>query len=283
MPESQNGEIWEQEADVFDTWFSSGQWPYTTLGGPDGEDFKKYYPTQMMIHARDILFWWTGRMLMFGFYRTNQVPYSLTWLTGMILAADGSKMSKSKGNGVEPSEVFDKYGADALRMWYYSDALPGSNSPLREEKIKGNRNFITKIWNASRFVLMNMDDSELKDIANYNVEETERIKRTREHIKKVSAYIEKYQFNLGAEEIREFFWHQVCDVWIEEIKAEIKDQELGSEKRKEKLSELLYILKENLKIMHPFIPFVTEGVWQELVKLDLADGLLMSQQLDLVS
>ena len=130
---------------------------------------------------------------------------------------------------------------------------------------------------------MTMDDSELKDIANYNVEETERIKRTREHIKKVSAYIEKYQFNLGAEEIREFFWHQVCDVWIEEIKAEIKDQELGSEKRKEKLSELLYILKENLKIMHPFIPFVTEGVWQELVKLDLADGLLMSQQLDLVS
>jgi valyl-tRNA synthetase len=188
-------------------------------------------------------------------------------------------MSKSKGNGIEPSEVFDKYGADALRMWYYSDALPGSNSPLREEKIKGNRNFVTKIWNASRFVLMNMDDSELGDIANYKVEETERVKMTKEHIKKVSAYIERYQFNLGAEEIREFFWHQVCDIWIEEIKTEIKDEVIGSEKRKEKLSELLYILKENLKIMHPFIPFVTEGVWQELVNLGLASGLLMIQQL----
>jgi len=279
MPDSQNGEIWEQDTDVFDTWFSSGQWPYTTLGGPDGEDFKKYYPTQMMIHARDILFWWTGRMLMFGFYRTGQVPYSLAWLTGMILAVDGSKMSKSKGNGVEPSEVFDKYGADALRMWYYSDALPGSNSPLREEKIKGNRNFVTKIWNASRFVLMNMDNSELEDIANFEVKETKRIQKTKEHVENVSAYIEKYQFNLGAEEIREFFWHQVCDVWIEEIKTEIKDEKIGSAKRKEKLGELLYILKENLKIMHPFVPFVTEGVWQELVHLGLAKGLLMSQQL----
>ena len=219
------------------------------------------------------------QMLMFGFYRTNQVPYSLTWLTGMILAADGSKMSKSKGNGVEPSEVFDKYGADALRLWYYIDALPGSNSPLREEKIKGNRNFVTKIWNASRFVLMNMDNSELEDIANYNVEETERVKRTKEHVEKVSAYIEKYQFNLGAEEIREFFWHQVCDVWIEEIKTEIKNLEVGSELRIKKLAELLYILKENLKIMHPFIPFITEGVWQELVNLGLVSGLLISQQL----
>jgi len=278
-PESLDGEVWEQETDVFDTWFSSGQWPYTTLGGPEGEDFKKYYPTQMMIHGRDILFWWTARMLMFGLYKTNQVPYSTTLLTGIILAEDGSKMSKSKGNGVEPSEIFEKYGADALRLWYYIDALPGSNSPLREEKIKGNRNFVTKIWNASRFILMNMDDSELEDIASYEVNETERIKQTREHMQKISSYIEKYQFNLGAEGIREFFWHQVCDVWIEEIKGEIKDEEIGSGRRREKLAELLYILKENLKIMHPFIPFVTEAVWQELVGLGLAEGLLIGQQI----
>ena len=280
MPDSQNGEIWEQETDVFDTWFSSGQWPYTTLGGPDGEDFKKYYPTQMMIHGRDILFWWTARMLMFGLYRTDKVPYSLALLTGIILAPDGSKMSKSKGNGIEPSEVFDKYGADALRLWYYIDALPGSNSPLREEKIKGNRNFVTKIWNASRFILMNINDSEVEAIANAKVNETERVQATKAHVKKVKKYIEKYQFNLGVEEIREFFWHQVCDAWIEEVKAEIKDHEIGSALRVEKLAELLHILKENnLKIMHPFIPFVTEGVWQELVKLGLAKGLLMSQQI----
>lgn len=279
MPESKNGEIWEQEEDVFDTWFSSGQWPFSTLGGPDGEDFSKYYPTQMMIHARDILFWWSARMIMMGLYRTDKVPFSKVFLTGMILASDGSKMSKSKGNGIEPKEVFEKYGADALRLWYYSDALPGSNAPLREEKIKGNRNFVNKVWNASRFILMNIDDSELERISSANLPTGKRIEENAEHIKKVMNYLEKYQFNLGAESIREFFWHTFCDRWIEEIKTEIKDSELGSTERVEKLAELLYLLKENLKIMHPFIPFVTEAVWQELVKLKLTDGLLFVQQI----
>ena len=278
-PPKTEGE-WEAETDVFDTWFSSGQWPFSTLGGPDGEDFKKYYPTQTMIHARDILFWWSARMLMLGIYRTGQVPFNTIFLTGMILASDGSKMSKSKGNGIEPQEVFDKYGADALRLWYYSDALPGSNAPLREEKIKGNRNFVNKIWNASRFIILNIDESEIGKVANFKVDmKLERVKQTEAHIQKVSKYIEKYQFNLGAEAIREFFWHQLCDIWIEEVKKEIKDESIGSEKRIEKLSELLYILKRNLIIMHPFVPFVTESVWQELVRLHLADGLLMSQQI----
>jgi valyl-tRNA synthetase len=278
-PPKKEGE-WETETDMFDTWFSSGQWPYTTLGGVNGEDFKKYYPTQMMIHARDILFWWSARMLMFGIYRTGKVPFNTVFLTGMILASDGSKMSKSKGNGIEPQEVFDKYGADALRLWYYSDALPGSNAPIREEKIKGNRNFVNKIWNASRFILMNIEDSEIAKVSKQSVNmSSERIKRTEEHIKIVSKYISKYQFNLGAEVIREFFWHQLCDIWIEEIKGEIKDEEIGSERRIEKLSELLYILKRNLIVMHPFIPFITESVWQELVKLKLAEGLVMSQQI----
>jgi HAD superfamily hydrolase (TIGR01509 family) len=270
---------WEEETDVFDTWFSSGQWPFSTLGGPESEDFKKYYPTQMMIHARDILFWWSARMLMMGLYRTNEVPFPTIFLTGMILAADGSKMSKSKNNGVEPKEVFEKYGADSLRLWYYTNALPGSNAPLREEKIKGNRNFVNKIWNASRFILMNIDDSEISQISKSEVKDTERIQLTKNHVEKVSKYIEKYQFNLGAEEIREFFWHTFCDKWIEEIKTEIKDQEIGSDIRIEKLSELLWILKMNLKIMHPFIPFVTEAVWQELKDLGLVEGLLMEQQI----
>jgi valyl-tRNA synthetase len=189
-------------------------------------------------------------------------------------------MSKSKGNGIEPQEVFDRYGADALRLWYYSDALPGSNAPIREEKIKGNRNFVNKIWNASRFILMNIDDSEIEDIVKYKVDsKLDRVKKTVEHTKQISKYIERYQFNLGAEGIREFFWHQLCDIWIEEVKEEIKDEDLGSEKRINKLAELLYILKENLKIMHPFIPFVTESVWQELVSLKLAEGVLMGKQI----
>lgn len=279
LGEENPGDGWEAETDVFDTWFSSGQLPYSTLGGPDGEDYKKYYPTQIMIHARDILFWWSARMVMMGLYRTDQVPFPTVFLTGMILAADGSKMSKSKGNGIEPSEVFEKYGADSLRLWYYSDALPGSNAPIREEKIKGNRNFVNKIWNASRFILMNIDESEIEKIKNHEPLDTERISRTRDHILNVSRYIEKYQFNLGAEAIREFFWHQLCDVWIEEIKGEIKEKELGGDIRIEKLSELLWILKNNLKIMHPFIPFITEAVWQELVKIGLAEGLLMGEEI----
>jgi valyl-tRNA synthetase len=270
---------WEAEPDVFDTWFSSGQIPYSVLGGPDDEDYSKYYPTQMMIHARDILFWWTARMIMFGLYRTDHVPYSTVLLTGMILASDGSKMSKSKGNGIEPKEVFEKYGADALRLWYYSDALPGSNAPLREEKIKGNRNFVNKIWNASRFILMNIEDEEIRSIKELQPMYSERMKLTNEHVDNVKRYLERYQLNLGAEVIREFFWHELCDRWIEEIKAEIKDQPIGSDIRIAKLSELLWLLKENLKIMHPFVPFVTEAVWQELVKLGLAEGVLMIEQI----
>ncbi|MBP5204416.1 valine--tRNA ligase [bacterium] len=279
QPVARRGEVWKQETDVFDTWFSSGQWPFSTLGGEDAVDFQKYYPTQMMIHARDILFWWSARMIMLGLYRTGKAPFSTIFLTGMIMSSDGSKMSKSKGNGITPTAIFDKYGADALRLWYYSDALPGSNAPLREEKIKGNRNFINKIWNASRFILMNIDNAELENIGEYRVTETERTKQNREHIEAVKNYLEKYQFNLGAEKIREFFWHTVCDKWIEEIKEEIKDEPNCSTVRLEKLGELLYILKENLKIMHPFIPFVTEAVWQELVELKLAKGILMEQQI----
>lgn len=275
------GEAWfEREEDMFDTWFSSGQWPYSTLGGIDGEDFKKYYPTQVMETARDILFWWVARMMMMGIYTTGKSPFSTVFLHGLILASDGSKMSKSKGNGVEPSEMIGKYGADSLRLWYFSDALPGSNAPVREEKIKGNRNFVNKIWNASRFILMNMDDSELEAIASYKVDENlPRVATTRSHVTKVLNYLEKFQFNLGSEEIREFFWHTLCDLWIEEIKEEIKNEEIGSQRRVEKLSELLYILKLNLMIMHPFIPFVTESVWQELVKLNLAKGILMGEQI----
>ncbi len=126
---------------------------------------------------------------------------------------------------------------------------------------------------------MNMEESELKAISSTGIPQTERVEKTRDHVKKVKNYLEKNQFNLGVEAIREFFWHQLCDVWIEEVKSEIKEKKEGDEERVEKLAELLHILKENLKIMHPFVPFVTEAVWRELVDLGLADGLLMSQQI----
>jgi len=166
-----------------------------------------------------------------------------------------------------------------LRLWYYSDALPGSNAPLREEKIKGNRNFVNKIWNASRFILMNIEDEEIEGIKSMQPTYSNRMRDTNDHVSNVKKYLERYQLNLGAEAIREFFWHELCDKWIEEIKAEIKDQPVGSDIRISKLSELLWLLKENLKIMHPFVPFVTEAVWQELVKLGLAEGVLIIEQI----
>ncbi|MCK9368824.1 valine--tRNA ligase [Candidatus Dojkabacteria bacterium] len=276
---------WEKETDIFDTWFSSGQWTFSTLGGIKGNDFKKYFPTDVMETMRDILFWWVARMMMLGIYVTGKTPFHTVFLHGMILAADGTKMSKSKGNGVMPKDIFDKYGADALRMWYYIDALPGANTPLREEKIKGNRFFVNKIWNASRFVILNIEDSEIENvneaIAKFEKKEseTERTKKNEKYINNVKAYIDNYKFHLGAEEIREFFWHTYCDKWIEEIKEEIKSLEVGDSKRVEKLAELVYLLKENLKIMHPFLPYVTESIWQELAKIGLAQELLIIQQI----
>ncbi len=270
------GKDYEQETDVFDTWFSSGQWPFSTLQNGKKDDFKKYYPTDVMIHGRDILFWWSARMMMLGLYRTKKTPFAKIFVTGMILAPDGSKMSKSRDNTVSPQEIIEKYGADALRLWYYTDSLAGANAPLREEKIKGNRFFVNKIWNASRFVLMNIGDEKREGVKKCLAKggfKGEWIDQTKEFEKEIDNYILNYKFHLAAERIREFFWHTFCDKWIEEVKKDPTH---------ENLALLIHILKRNLITMHPFIPFVTESIWQELVKLSLAEGLLMIQQKDIL-
>jgi len=196
----------------------------------------------------------------------------------MIQAPDGSKMSKSRNNTISPQEMIKKYGADSLRLWYYTDSLPGANAPLREEKIKGNRNFVNKIWNASRFLIMNIQPEELENISKAEVTNSKWIEETTAFEKRILEYIEDYKFHLGAEEIREFFWHTFCDKWIEEVKEKIKDKEINSQERIENLALLIFILKRILINIHPFAPFVTEAVWQELVKLNLAKSLLMVQQ-----
>jgi valyl-tRNA synthetase len=277
-PKGKNGENFEQESDVLDTWFSSGQWPFSTLKNSGEGDFEKYYPTDVMVHGRDILFWWTGRMIMMGLYKTGVTPFETVFLTGMIQAPDGSKMSKSRNNTISPQEMVGKYGADSLRLWYYTDSLPGANAPLREEKIKGNRNFVNKIWNASRFVIMNIHEEELENISKEEVVDSKWIEETRIFEERISEYIENYKFHLGAEEIREFFWHTFCDKWIEEVKDRIKNKEINSQERIENLTLLIFILKKILVNIHSFAPFVTEAVWQELVKLNLADSMLIIQQ-----
>ena len=284
-----DSDLWfEPESDIFDTWFSSGQWPYSTLGGPEGEDFEKFYPTQVMCHARDILFWWSARMMMLGIYRTGKTPFKHIFLHGLIQAEDGSKMSKSRDNGVEPQEMFNTYGADALRMWYYTDALAGSNAPLQVEKIKGNRNFVNKIWNASRFIMLNIHDEEVGSISEAlkgarKVWDTgdgasSRVVGSKKVMERIEDHMEQFRFHLAAETMRETFWGEFCDKWIEEVKTEMGEAEIGSEVRIRALSELLFLLKQYLKMMHPFMPYVTEAVWQELVKLELAEGMLIVEQ-----
>lgn len=282
-------ELWmEREEDLFDTWFSSGQWPYSTLGGPGADDFEKFYPTQVMETARDILYWWVARMLMLGKYRTGEVPFARVFLHGLIQTEDGSKMSKSKGNGEKPTEIFEMYGADALRLWYYSDCLAGANTPLQRDKIKGHRNFVNKVWNASRYVLFNLDSTEFDGVKNQlnslssqwasGEYTTEHIKATADFVEKIHGYMGDMKFHLAVEAIREFFWGEYCDKWIEETKARIDGLEIGDPKRIEELGNLLFLLKQNLKLMHPFMPYVTEAVWQELVKLDLAEDWLIVEQ-----
>ncbi len=266
----------EPESDVFDTWFSSGQWPFSTLGGPDGEDFKKYFPTQYMIHARDILFWWSARMIMFSLYRTGQVPFNTVLLTGLIFGTDGKKMSKSRENGIPPKEILSKYGADALRLWYYTDALPGANAPLQEDKIKGNRHFVNKIWNASRFVLMNIYPDEVPAIADEldnlqsvwqgtsaDSDADDRMAQQKRFHQNMMTHYKENRLHLVANGVREHFWGVFADKWIEDVKNEIQGKSIGDPQRVKVLSELLFLLMQNLKVMHPLVPFVTESVWRE--------------------
>ncbi|MBN1618136.1 valine--tRNA ligase [Candidatus Dojkabacteria bacterium] len=281
-----------QEEDVFDTWYSSGQWTFSTMGGPEGEDFKKFFPTDVMETARDILFFWVARMMMMSMYRTGKTPFHTVYLHGMILAADGQKMSKSKGNGVEPADVLKKYGADALRLWYYTATLPGQSTPIMDDKLMGNRNFVNKIWNASRFVMMKLEDlfneNEIKqldgeineNLMNLKNADDEWLKQTYATATRITDYINKYRFNLAVEELREFFWHTVCDQWIEETKKLIDED---PENKAKFMSRLLTIIITSLKLIHPFAPFVTEYIWQNLKGMGLLEdghksGLLMMEK-----
>jgi valyl-tRNA synthetase len=282
-------ENFEQETDVFDTWFSSGQWPFSTMGGVDGEDFKKFYPTDVLETMYDILFFWVARMMMLGIYRTGETPFHTVYLHGMILAPDGQKMSKSKGNGVMPQDVFDEYGADALRLWYYLDTRPATPSPIRYEKLQGNRNFVNKIWNASRFVMFqvkDLSDEEMEQLDSLVGEHAKKLhdsddewtKSLSSTVKTVDDHIQNFRFNLAVEEAREYFWHTFCDKYIEETKQLIENE---PDKKLEYLARLISMLVVQMKLLHPFAPFVTEKVWQSLIKIGMlgfeSDILMMSK------
>ncbi|MCA9392508.1 class I tRNA ligase family protein, partial [candidate division WWE3 bacterium] len=238
-----------QETDTFDTWFSSGQWPLTTLGYPDSDDFKYFYPTSVIDTMWDILPFWIMRMLMFGLYLTDKVPFEKVHMHSRVVDSKGQKMSKSKGNVVNPMELVEKYGADALRFALVFGVAPASDIPLGEEKMIGGRNLITKIWNIARFILAidpetankeGKDDAELKELINQTIGETEK-------------NIEAFQFGIASENLYHVIWDQFASVYLERY----KEGEVSYKALTDSFGALL-------KLLHPFIPFITEELFAKL-------------------
>ena len=256
-----------QETDTFDTWFSSGQWPYSTLGwDPDGHhspDFLYFYPTTVLDTMWDILFFWVARMIMFGIYATGEVPFKMAHMHSRVVDAKGQKMSKSKGNVINPIDIADKYGADALRMALVIGVAPGSDIPLSDDKVRAQRNFVNKIWNASRFVTMLIDRIRQNNpdvVVNLELptalkpEDEIILSRLNEIISSTTNNLQKYRFGQASEDLYQFFWHDFCDVYIEAVKDRGADV----------IPVLLTVLTTSLTLLHPFIPFVTESVFQTL-------------------
>lgn len=248
-----------QDPDTFDTWFSSGQWPYATLGYPDNPDYKTYYPTDVMETGADILFFWVSRMIMLGLYRTGQAPFHTVYLHGLVRDANNQKMSKSKGNVINPLDIAEKYGADALRMALVVGNTPGTDMALREDKIKGYKHFANKLWNIARFVLQNEEQTE-KEVAQTPTEEDLKLKEDLEKlIREITDDMENFRFYLAAEKIYHYTWHTFADKIIEESKIIIfGEDEKAKEARLEFLREAFLTI---LKVLHPFMPFVTEEIW----------------------
>ena len=251
---------WIQDTDTFDTWFSSGQWPYFVLGYPDHSDFQTYYPTDVMETGHDLIFRWVPRMVIFGLYRTGKIPFHTVYLHGLVNDAKGKKMSKSKGNVINPLELAEKYGTDALRMGLIVGNTPGTDLALTEQKIKGYKNFANKIWNATRFVLANLEGFDQN--AEYTPDDKKTSEEFKMHVAEITNDIENFKFYLAAGKIYHYFWHTFADKIIEEAKPRLKSD---SEKEKRSAQRLLYeILTGSLKALHPFMPFITEQIWSYL-------------------
>ena len=254
--------ILKKETDTFDTWFSSGQWPYASLGYPKDKDFKTFYPTDVMETGGDLIFFWVSRMIMLGLYNTKKIPFKTVYMHGLILDAKGQKMSKSKGNVINPLDLIEKFGTDALRMSIVVGNTPGTSLPLDENRIRGYRNFATKIWNASRFVLMNLKGYKEGSKIQLGAKDKKILKDFQKQTKEITKDMDNFRFYIASEKIYHYFWHTFCDKIIEEQKPRL----CGENQKEKSCSQylLLTILSESLKILHPFMPFITEEIYHQL-------------------
>ncbi len=256
------GEGWTKETDTFDTWFSSGQWPFATLGYPNGQDFKTFYPTQVMETAGEIIFFWVARMLMLGLYRTGALPFSTVYLHGLVTAKDGKKMSKSRGNVISPLDLSDKYGTDALRMGLIIGNTPGTTTALYEDKIKAYKLFSNKLWNISRFIFEQAGDDDLLTRPTLTDTDEARLKEFEDLGADVTKDVNEYRFYLAGEKLYQYLWHTFADAVIEESKPILKGEDAAAKESRAWL--LIHILSTSLKLLHPFMPFITEEIWSSM-------------------
>ncbi|MGI5887167.1 MAG: valine--tRNA ligase [Syntrophomonadaceae bacterium] len=255
-----------QDEDVLDTWFSSALWPFSTLGWPEEtKDLETFYPTSVLVTGRDIIFFWVARMIFSGLEHTGQVPFYDVNIHGLILDAQGRKMSKSLGNGIDPIEVIDKYGADTLRFALITGVTPGNDVRFHWEKVENTRNFANKIWNAARFVLMNLEGYEPVEVAEEDLTLADRwiISRLANTAEDVTRLLEEYDLGEAAKTLYEFIWDEFCDWYIELAKIRL-GQSADFRHRLVAQNVLLQVLFDTLRLLHPFMPFITEEIYQNL-------------------
>jgi valyl-tRNA synthetase len=254
-----------QETDVLDTWFSSALWPFSTMGWPEQTDLlKTFYPTSVLITAFDILFFWVARMMMMGIHFMGEVPFKDVYVHALVRDEDGKKMSKSKGNVIDPLNVIEKYGTDAFRFTLAAFAAQGRDIKMSEKRVEGYQHFINKLWNAARFALMHIDKGyDPIDEVPQNLPDRWILSRLNQVTATVGEALNTYKFNEAAGAIYQFVWHEFCDWYLEAIKPALYGQRGDTEK--EKTKQILWtVLKEILILLHPFTPFVTEEIWQKL-------------------
>ena len=256
-----------QDEDVLDTWFSSGLWPFSTLGWPEQtEDMDYFYPTDVLVTGYDIIFFWVVRMVFSALYTTGKSPYQYVYVHGLVRDALGRKMSKSLGNGIDPLEMIDQYGADALRFMLMTGITPGNDMRFQTEKIEAARNFANKLWNASRFVLMNAEDADIIDEetakANFKAEDKWILARINETSREVTAYLDKFELSLAGQKVYDFIWNEYCDWYIEIVKSRLNGED--GDDRNTAVYTLIRVMRDMLKLLHPFMPFITEEIWSFL-------------------
>jgi valyl-tRNA synthetase len=280
-----------QDEDVLDTWFSSGLWPFSTLGWPEQtEDLKYFYPTDVLVTGYDIIFFWVVRMVFSALEMTGEVPFKYVYVHGLVRDGEGRKMSKSLGNGIDPLEIIDKFGADALRFMLMTGISPGNDMRFKEDKLESSRNFANKLWNASRFVIMNLQDEDgnFKSMSNdsdgmdkiaLRDEDKWILSRVNDATQYVTNAMDKFDLALAGQRVYEVIWNEYCDWYIELVKGRL----YGDDEEDKKVARfvLVRVLKDMLKLLHPFMPFITEEIWSFLpkneVKKDNPDNFLIKE------